>query len=267
MLTSLVGRGEASADLEAAKPFRLSRIGVVVPGSVNASMFALSSCTILGHSTVSVDDCSEFCDPNRSGEPASAITFPLVAAAFGLKNPLRLCCPFVEAVEPVVEDPDFTRLSDLEVVFSGNGLLLLRTAMEGLAAAIEEVVDSNEGRFDSSSIEDAETKPDEVDGKDSRPIAPPSGGLGIFCSAPVRPSMFVLGSVVSVCLRVNISRMFRRRSNSGISFPDRGRMSFDEYSLTRCPLRNVPLGFITSITSTSSLSTTIRSFMVANTGQ
>ena len=260
VLTPLIGIGEASADVEIAEPFRLSRLGVVVPGSVDASNFTSSSC-------VSVNGCNDVCDPNRSVESASGKAFPLVAAAFGLKKPLRLCCPFAEAVGPAVEDPDFTRLNDLEVVFSGNDLLLLAAAVEGLVAAIEEAADSNEGIFSSCLTGDVETTTEEVDRKESPPIAHPSKELGVLGSSKVGPSMLVLDSVVSVGLRVNISRMLCRRSNSGISFPDRGKVSFSEYSLIRCPSRNVPLGFITSLTSTSLSSITIRSFMVAKTGQ
>lgn len=78
-------------------------------------------------------------------------------------------------------------------------------------------------------------------------------------------------SAVLVCtredLRLNISRMLLRPSNSGINFPESGKISFLEYSFCRIPSKNIPAGFITSSRLTSRPSNCTRSFMMAYTGQ
>lgn len=80
-----------------------------------------------------------------------------------------------------------------------------------------------------------------------------------------------LTSVLLACtregLRLNISRMLLRPSNSGISLPDCGKISFLEYSLWRIPFKNTPAGFITSSRSTSRPSNCTRFFKMAYTGQ
>lgn len=77
----------------------------------------------------------------------------------------------------------------------------------------------------------------------------------------------------SVCLvdgelvRVNMSLILRRRSNSGINLPERGGRSFIEHSRNLLPFLNTPLGFMISLISTSSPFKSTLSFKTANTGQ
>lgn len=73
----------------------------------------------------------------------------------------------------------------------------------------------------------------------------------------------VLAAVEREGLFANMSRMFRRLSNSGMSFPDKAGRSLVEYSLSRLPSRKVPGGFMMSRMSTSSSSQLTRSLMVA----
>ena len=92
-------------------------------------------------------------------------------------------------------------------------------------------------------------------------LAPVPGGAGIVAGnwsstsavsafGAEKPAVDIaLGvSLLADCwtegLRVNMSRMFLRPSNSGISFPDIGSMSFALYSLCRCPSENIPVGFM-----------------------
>jgi len=164
--------------------------------------------------------------------PSSSVpphTVPLLVDAFGLKNPFKLCWPLLGAVGATAAEPDFDRF---------RGLLE--------DASVRECF-----------FPEAAVIPDAF----GDVLAPVAGGAGVVAGsesfisavsafgAEERAGEIALGvSSLAVCgtagLRVNMSRMLLRPSNSGISFPDIASRSCGLYSLCRCPSENMPLGFM-----------------------
>lgn len=171
----------------------------------------------------------------------------------GAKKPLRLRCPEAVADKFDVADPDFGRFEVLGFDDSATDRFLPAVngeleGMEGVEA--ETLCFSPVCSVDVSGFE--------------RPVV--AGCMSEFLSSSTVP--FILCDCCIDGLRANISRMFLRPTNSGMSLPDIGSRSLTaEYSLWRIPLVNMPAGFITSRTSRSSPLMEILSLINAYTGQ
>lgn len=148
-----------------------------------------------------------------------------LGVVFGLKKPFSVFCPAAEGVGTGVT-VDFDLLSVAEAVSLFSDLLRVRPWLLS-------------GIF--------------VDG-----VLFPSDAVGSSGTETVE-------AVFGFCdgLRVNISLMFLRLSNSGINRPEVGKRYFVEYSCWRSPFLNTPGGLITSRTLTSPSSISIVSLNVA----
>jgi hypothetical protein len=91
------------------------------------------------------------------------------------------------------------------------------------------------------------------------PFVDDSVGVSVFVDSG--------GGTAGVAFFVNMSRMLCRRSNSGISFADKGSRSFVLQSRRRFSPWNMPGGFTISIKARSSSPTFTLSEKVAKTGQ
>ena len=188
-----------------------------------------------------------------------------VVGIFGLKKPFRLCCPFPVDIPFAVVETDLDRLRGRLVDVSPRDRLLL-TLFAGLAGGIGEAgwEDGCGGREGAVAIEVATCGSTiscrTVEGNWEISV----NSLSRLCAVV---DDWVLCAVGREGLRENISLIFLRRSNSGINLPDSGSRSFIEYSRNRFPCLNMPAGFVTSRTSTSSPFSKILSFSVAYTGQ
>ena len=228
-----VGRGEASMDWEGVGSLCISLVGVGGIGGIGDSASSSTMRSILALSAISIAGSSVASGLDRTGISESDILgFSLPTKVFGLKKPLRLCCPLLGPDLGGAEDPDLTRLKDLLFDFSGNGLLWLGEEVEILAPFSEEGIDSGTEKLVFCLVDDAEAL-------FSIESAGTSVTVGewtdlLVCSFPVtRLAVTVDCSVDSEGLRINMSRMLCRRSNSGMSFPERGNMSCAECSLKR----------------------------------
>jgi len=154
---------------------------------------------------------------------------PLLIDAFGLKNPFKLCWPLLDAVTATAAEPDFERFRDLvedasvKERFFPVGAVVLNAFGDVLAlvAGGAGVVAGSWSSTSAVSTFGAE-----------EPAADKALGVS------------VLADCWTEGLRVNMSRMLLRPSNSGISFPDIGSMSLVLYSHRRCPSENMPGGFM-----------------------
>jgi len=198
--------------------------GTVLPVNVCSISAAGSKVRVTGSALLfAVGSCSPSCVPPNA--------VPLLVDAFGLKNPFKLCWPLLDAASATAVEPDFER-------FRG---LMEDASVRGRFFPVDDVV---------------------LDAFEDVP-APVPGGAGVvagnwFSTSAVsafgaeKPAVDIaLGvSLLVDCwtegLQVNMSRMFLRPSNSGISFPDMGSISFVLYSLCRCPSENIAVGFMWS---------------------
>ena len=153
---------------------------------------------------------------------------PSLVVALGLKKPFKLCWPFVGVA---AVEPDCDRFKDLlaDISIAGRFLLVVSMvffALVGWSLSLRCNIALVSGLL-SLDIVAAALKE---------------------LAASVRDDIGGAIAVVAMVegLRANISRMLRRPSNSGMSLPDSGKMSFVEYILWRWPSTNIPVGFIRS---------------------
>jgi len=150
----------------------------------------------------------------------SSSTEPSVLAVeesvFGLKKPLRLCCPFAAAEGAGAED-GFVRFTGLLVVASGLLRFLMLTDGEraGRGAMLGEMEVETGMPLCRVCVADG--------------LA--SGAVFVIASSVEELVALVLCDCGSEGLRANMSRIFLRPTNSGMSLPDKGNGSvLVEYS-------------------------------------
>lgn len=171
---------------------------------------------------------------------------------FGLKKPMRLCCPFPDMFGSDLP-PDLLRLG------GGAGALSLRTRLETPFGGV----------LDARSEFDCDLYNSDLDGlrKDSSEFVEADSdatGTSSFTASSIA-MLFSLKDDDG--LRVNISLMLRRWVNSGMRRPDRGNRSFVEYSRCRIPFSNMPGGLTISLISISLPFKDTLSLNTAYTGQ
>lgn len=192
----------------------------VLPVNVRSISAAGSKVWVVGSALLfAVGTCSPSCVPPNA--------VPLLADAFGLKNPFKLCWPLLDAATATAVEPDFERLR----------VLTDDASVRGRFFAVDDMVLN-------------------VSGDVLAPVAGGAGAVSLSSTSTVStfgPKVPAVGialvvSLLADCgaegLRENMSRMLLRPSNSGISFPDIGSISFMWYSFCRCPSENIPGGFI-----------------------
>ena len=221
-----------------------------------------SVCVILRISSARWND--PFLKPPEDSCPLPLLASPAVLSAagvFGLKKPFKLCCPFPVVVACADVDTDLERLRGRLVEVSPRDRLLL-VLFAGLAGGAGEAGLGEDcgGRACAVARDDATRRSTASCNIVEGGSAASADGVSLSSS---RDGDSVLGAVVTEGLRENMSLMFLRRSNSGISLPDSGWRSFIEYFRNRLPSLNMPTGFITSRTSTSSPFSEILSFRTA----
>ena len=185
--------------------------------------------------------------------PRGTFTAPLLVVAFGFKKPFKLCWPLLGTA-------GLADMAAVDLALLDN--LLPDTSVEGRFLSVPLVTLAT---FE----EDSETLACEeaLGGTGMTSTAWIATSLGIVGS-PLRDieDMIPLGDGIEI-FRANISRMFLRPSNSGMSRPESGKMSLAEYSLWRWPFTNVSTGFMRSTKYTSRPSVVILSLKVTYTGQ
>jgi len=156
---------------------------------------------------------------------------------FGLKKPLRLCCPFPVVAKAALA-ADLVRLAAGGVYVSS-----LWDRLEPIGSWTSDVPWPRLVLFKATWASEFSLSVDdgfEFD-VESRLL---SFGAGAAVPFPALDD-----------LRKNISLIFLRRSNSGINRPDNGNTSVVEYSRWRSPFLNIPKGFMMSRISISRPST------------
>lgn len=185
--------------------------------------------------------------------PEATFMAPLLVVAFGFRKLFRLCWP-LPGIAALTETAELD-LAFLDVLlpatsvggrFLSTPVLTLATFEdEPVALACDEALD--------------------ITGVTSTAWTAISTGT-VGSPLPNIEDIVPLDDCIEV-LRANISRMFLRPSNSGMSRPDSGKMSLAEYSLWRWPFSNMPTGFMRSTKNTSLPSFLTLSLKVAYTGQ
>lgn len=171
---------------------------------------------------------------------------PVAAACFGLKKPFRFCCPLAGVLSPELT-LDFERFSNGREVSLFRDLFLEFGVADGTVSGIDLGLGLSCTAFEA-------------------PSASAEGGCVLLGPSFVSSVTGVFGASLPGVVdgfRKNMSLIFLRRSNSGISLPDRGNIFFGEYSFIRSPFSNIPFGFMISRRLTSLSSNSILSLNVA----
>jgi hypothetical protein len=166
--------------------------------------------------------------------PSLVLLNPLAASDLAWKNPLRLCWPLFDPFVLPGCDPDLFRFA-AGITASGFCALLKPAERAGLATGTESL-----GAVPISPLSTAFSVP------------LPRSGSTIEMDVDRLLTSISSDSAILFCddnegFRENMSLMLRRRSNSGMSFPDMGNRFFVDHSPLRLPPSNIPGGLTTSL--------------------
>lgn len=172
---------------------------------------------------------------------------------FGLKNPIRLCCPFAEVLGSDLPP-------DLLLLGGGAGVLSLRCRLGTPFSGVLNGCSGLDCGLYNAGLDGL--------GEDSTVfVEADSDGSANNASFTVCLNAMLFALRDEDGLRENMSLMLRRWVNSGMRRPDRGKRSFAECSRCRIPSLNIPGGLTMSLIFTSLPSTRTFSLNIAYTGQ